>query len=413
MRINLVLKPSAEIEDELKTLEEKTSPSSTDKSRLTELKAELEKINKKKEDYVAEHPEKRSLVYRKRKTEEEKAQDKTIPAQRNLFNKKGLPRRPERSIYYDPVMNPYGVPPPGMPYMERPLLPGEADSENEDDVNMPEGLPPGPNDELVESDDDIPMPEGAPTGQGTLPPLSLSPSQPFQQQAVVQASAIPLPTPPVPNVVPFTPSPALPLPSTVGPPGTLPPPPPPPPGFAGAAYPHVFPNFPPTGVPAPPHGFFHHRNQSSSSMQDPLSSIPHTTYRAHQAHRTSLPLHPSLPEKPVVAAATVSAEPQLRDLKKEATAFVPTALKRKRPAAPAAPSTKVDAAPALSSTGEQEDKRSNFARPDLVRTLKDQFGPPPVVKSDTNASAGTTDRKKYDYDNFLDEMSDILGTGST
>ena len=84
-----------------------------------ELKAELEKINKKKEDYVAEHPEKRNLVYKRRRTEEEKTQDKVVPAPRNLFNKKGLPRRPERSAYYDPVMNPYGVPPPGMPYMER------------------------------------------------------------------------------------------------------------------------------------------------------------------------------------------------------------------------------------------------------------------------------------------------------
>jgi len=28
-------------------------------------------------------------------------------------------KRPERSIYYDPVMNPYGAPPPGMPYKER------------------------------------------------------------------------------------------------------------------------------------------------------------------------------------------------------------------------------------------------------------------------------------------------------
>lgn len=26
---------------------------------------------------------------------------------------------PTRSIYYDPVFNPYGAPPPGMPYRER------------------------------------------------------------------------------------------------------------------------------------------------------------------------------------------------------------------------------------------------------------------------------------------------------
>jgi mRNA biogenesis factor len=47
------------------------------------------------------------------------AEEKPLPAKRNMFNKKGLPRHPERSIYYDPVMNPFGVAPPGMPYMER------------------------------------------------------------------------------------------------------------------------------------------------------------------------------------------------------------------------------------------------------------------------------------------------------
>lgn len=31
----------------------------------------------------------------------------------------GVPRIPKRSIYYDPVFNPYGNPPPGMPYRER------------------------------------------------------------------------------------------------------------------------------------------------------------------------------------------------------------------------------------------------------------------------------------------------------
>ncbi|KAG0372612.1 hypothetical protein BGX24_012815 [Mortierella sp. AD032] len=34
-------------------------------------------------------------------------------------------RDPTRSIYYDPVMNPYGAPPPGQPYLEYPPLPQE------------------------------------------------------------------------------------------------------------------------------------------------------------------------------------------------------------------------------------------------------------------------------------------------
>jgi hypothetical protein len=107
-----------ELEEEIEQLESNNG----DKARLAELKSELEKINKKKEEYVKEHPEQRNLVYRRRR----KADDRSTidpaqppPQNRNLFNKKGLPRHPERSIYYDPVLNPYGAPPPGMPYLER------------------------------------------------------------------------------------------------------------------------------------------------------------------------------------------------------------------------------------------------------------------------------------------------------
>ena len=92
--------------------------SAADKARLSELKSELDKIMKKKEEYVKEHPEQRRLVYKVRREEKPDA-EKGAPvpqkAMRNVFNKHGLPRHPERSIYYDPVMNPYGVPPPGMP----------------------------------------------------------------------------------------------------------------------------------------------------------------------------------------------------------------------------------------------------------------------------------------------------------
>ena len=74
----------------------------------------------KKDEYVKEHPEQRKLVYRRRQEKgEDQKEAPPVEQKRNLFNKHGLPRHPERSIYYDPVMNPYGVPPPGMPYVER------------------------------------------------------------------------------------------------------------------------------------------------------------------------------------------------------------------------------------------------------------------------------------------------------
>jgi hypothetical protein len=80
----------------------------------------LEHINRKKAEYVEEHPEQRRLVYRRRK--EGVNQRLNYPfyiKKRNLSKKNGLPLHPERSIYYDPVMNPFGVAPPGMPYVER------------------------------------------------------------------------------------------------------------------------------------------------------------------------------------------------------------------------------------------------------------------------------------------------------
>ena len=78
----------------------------------------MEHINRKKAEYVEEHPEQRRLVYRRRK-EGEPEIELPVLKKRNLFKKNGLPRHPERSVYYDPVMNPFGVAPPGMPYVER------------------------------------------------------------------------------------------------------------------------------------------------------------------------------------------------------------------------------------------------------------------------------------------------------
>lgn len=103
-------------------MEKKETPSATEQARLKELKADLERINKKKEEWVEEHPEHRKLVFKpKRRPQDDETRPlpPAGPTSRNLFKKNGLPRHPERSVYYDPVMNPYGLPPPGMPYMEK------------------------------------------------------------------------------------------------------------------------------------------------------------------------------------------------------------------------------------------------------------------------------------------------------
>ena len=109
------------LEEDIEKLEAVTERSASDEARLADLKSELDKIIKKKEEYVEEHPEQRRLVFRHRKqpNDGDKLEEEPILQKRNVFNKHGLPRHPERSIYYDPIMNPFGVAPPGMPYMER------------------------------------------------------------------------------------------------------------------------------------------------------------------------------------------------------------------------------------------------------------------------------------------------------
>ena len=145
--INILLTFKPDLELAIKEFEE----SRADAAKLAELKAELEHINRKKAEYVEEHPEQRRLVYRRRK-EGEPEIELPVLKKRNLFKKNGLPRHPERSIYYDPVMNPFGVAPPGMPYAERrecirdkkmalflkffvlALLPDEIDSDEEIEI---------------------------------------------------------------------------------------------------------------------------------------------------------------------------------------------------------------------------------------------------------------------------------------
>ncbi|KAJ7837394.1 hypothetical protein B0H14DRAFT_2791640 [Mycena olivaceomarginata] len=439
----LVKKDTTELAEEVERLEFAVEPK--DKARYAEAKAELDKIYQKKEEYLKEHPEQRRLVYRNK--DNAKPDDEVLLPSRNFFDKNGLPRHPERSIYYDPVMNPFGVAPPGMPYQERPRQPGEVYSDDsdddDDDVAMPEGPPPEAEED--DSDDDIPMPEGPPPGSTS----SLPPAPPFLP---------PHPPPPPPMALPgsLPPRPSntpLPPPPPGFPPNNLPPRPP---GFPGASFPPGFPsmgvlpppppnfpNFPPQGfaLPPPPPGFYP-PVRNPSSMQDPLSNIPHQTFQAHRAaahSHSALPPKPgsvvppgsaSLPPKPVAAlesaklmSATVFAAPELRDFKKEATSFVPSNVKRKKAvAASSASSSRVNAAPSLSTLPNKPGTASSAAeeslpvRPDLLGSLKGKFGAPPTVNASSAATGKVSAKEtpaakgaKDDYDKFVESMADILG----
>jgi hypothetical protein len=112
---------------------------------------------------------------------------------------------------------------------------------------------------------------------------------------------------------------------------------------------------------------------------------------------------PPIRSAAVTASATVSAEAQLRDFKKESTAFVPTSLQRKR--APAGGGAgKVNAAPALDEENHGLAQGVAQARPDIVSTLKVQFGGAKEVKAQEKPKV------KGDYEKFVEGMGDILGS---
>jgi len=114
-----------------------------------------------------------------------------------------------------------------------------------------------------------------------------------------------------------------------------------------------------------------------------------------------------LPAAPAPAAstATVSAEAQLRDFKKESTAFVPASLKRRRAAPGGVGAGKgtnnVNSAPALDGESPGQERNAAPARPDLVSTLKGQFG--------SAIKAQEKPKVKDDYEKFVEGLGDILG----
>lgn len=92
------------------------------RAELQDLRDELARIKAAKEEYVTAHPEHRKYVYpysEQSGSGSGSKNDGDAGANQGPLGKDGVPRNPERSVYYHPVFNPFGVPPPGMPYLEK------------------------------------------------------------------------------------------------------------------------------------------------------------------------------------------------------------------------------------------------------------------------------------------------------
>ena len=144
-----------------------------------------------KEKYVAANPEAADKVYRTGKRGDAAGGDgegEGSGSQGGLYDEGGKLRDPTRSVYFDPVYNPYGVPPPGMPYKERSELSSlssgirlkiapvessdeeEEEEDSDDDIIMPEGPRPDEDSDDSDDSDDIPLPPGPPPSKLAPPP---------------------------------------------------------------------------------------------------------------------------------------------------------------------------------------------------------------------------------------------------
>ena len=115
------------VTEKLLYVEDANKLTDSERNRLTGLRFDLARAKKVKEAYLKDHPDEHGQVYRTRRPANKQstegaprdASGRKLKTRRIFDEKTGLPRHPERSLYYDPVMNPYGVAPPGMPYAER------------------------------------------------------------------------------------------------------------------------------------------------------------------------------------------------------------------------------------------------------------------------------------------------------
>ncbi|SPO26576.1 uncharacterized protein UTRI_04165 [Ustilago trichophora] len=390
-----------------------------DLEELKRLQAELAKIKSIKEEYIRKHPDQRNFVRgyedgaasssaTKDRADPSSSSSNQAPAQLRSAASGGqrpesqrASRDPRWSIYYDSVFNPYGAPPPGMPYLEKPH--SQLVAEGLLDVAKPPPLPEeteefqsgsqdDSDDSSVDEDlKDIIMPAGP-------PPIRLLPDH---QKGSASVSSI-----------------AQRGRDNAGShrgrgqgssrgargrgAGS--------PHYSGGRGPQIHggsarPIHSPASLPPrPPAGF--------PARPSPAFATANPTPSSHPSTQASGPPRPPGPPPSIPDGVVISAEPQLRDLKKESTAFIPAAIRKKQQEEKARMKRglpgKIDAAP-ISEDMSSPSSASYKDRPDLLKSLQAHLPAKGVggTPEQCGDNAGSNSSKK-EYDQFLNEIGDLL-----
>lgn len=382
-----------------------------DQEELKRLQAEVAKVNRIKQEYIRKHPDQRNFV--RGYEQDAAASSSTIedapgasaaaasssaqaPATQTAAPN-ARTRDPRWSIYYDPVFNPYGAPPPGMPYLEKPH--SQLIAEGLLDAAKPPPLPEdtadfddaGSNDDSDDSsiDDDLKdiiMPAGP-------PPIRLLPDR--SQGSAPESNGA--------NRGRHSSNSSRPRGQGRGR------------GGRGRG----------SGPPHPQGGRYHPsggaRPIHSPAGQPPRPAVAGVPVRppmatANASHsqpspRTSGPPRPPGPPPSIPDGVVISAEPQLRDFKKESTAFVPAAIRKKQQEEKARSKRglpgRIDAAP-ISEDMSASSGASYKDRPDLLKSVQAHLPAKGAGASEQAGNQAGGNNSKKEYDQFLNDIGDLL-----
>lgn len=389
-----------------------------DLEELKRLQTEVAKIKSIKEEYIRKHPDQRNFVrgYEDGAASSSATKDRAGPSSSSTqapAQPRSAPsgdqcpasqrayRDPRWSIYYDSVFNPYGAPPPGMPYLEKPhsQLVAEGLLDAAKPPPLPEEMEELQNGSEDDSDDssvdedlkDIIMPTGP-------PPIRLLPDHQKGSASISSTAQRGRD-----NAgshrgrgqgnIRWARGRGAGSPHYPGGRG--------PQNHGGSARP----NHRPAGLPPrPPAGF--------SARPPPAFATANATPSSHPSTQAPGPPRPPGPPPSIPDGVVISAEPQLRDFKKESTAFVPAAIRKKQQEEKARMKRglpgRIDAAP-ISEDMSSPSSTSYKDRPDLLKSVQAHLPAKGVggTPEQGGNNAGSNSSKK-EYDQFLSEIGDLL-----
>ncbi|CAB4389017.1 hypothetical protein RhiirA5_353913 [Rhizophagus irregularis] len=390
----------------------------------------------------------------------------------NLQKEKEKPTTKEHvPVYFHPTLNPSGLPPPGVGVKSEEE---KEDSSEADDSGSGDSDNDSEAEDKQESDDDIPLPPGAPPAKESddeLPELPPGPPPKKEESDDDELPDLPPGPPPNSNISSYSHSSAMARPSPSHPPfgfnhqgSPFPPPPgtfvfnsplasqsqrqnvrpPPPPAFVSGIGPNPFSSPPPApmhslqsqGYPVRPMDIPHPRPPPFSSQVShygPPPQIPNSNNNissrtfSHQSISNNTKTINSQYNKAAANAATatpvIQAAPQVRNLQKELTTLVPTALLRKKAAAskPKVARPIVNAAPNIDdglidelSTITPTKRSASTAIPLLQDQQKSSEVDSSQLKGGITSSSAPSPAKKAkkkkadEYEKFMAEMQDLL-----